>query len=296
MVSSGRVNSDLASIKSSLSNYDNLIGDMSNSWKGISYDNLVSKANAFSSEFSSSISSQMNSFATACDLYERYQDTKSSLSTARSNYNSAVQSNDKSAASSYSSRISSLESDLQSLKGQIENALAAVTGVKVEATPITTMQPQTVTSSNGVALDSNGNLANPYIVHSGNAHTEGLAPAMKARIDKLATLYYQKTGEKLKISSGSRTMEEQQRLYDKYGSSRAAKPSKNAPHIAGMAIDIDSSQADWLDKNGLLKECGLYRPLLNWGSSGGTNEPWHIELTEWRPNGRNTDYVMTLTA
>ena len=41
MVSSGRVNSDLASIKSSLSNYDNLIGDMSNSWKGISYDNLV---------------------------------------------------------------------------------------------------------------------------------------------------------------------------------------------------------------------------------------------------------------
>lgn len=296
MVSSGRVNSDLASIKSSLSNYDNLIGDMSNSWKGISYDNLVSKANAFSSEFSSSISSQMNSFATACDLYERYQDTKSSLSTARSNYNSAVQSNDKSTASSYSSKISSLESDLQSLKGQIENALAAVTGVKVEATPITTMQPQTVTSSNGVALDSKGNLANPYIIHSGNAHTEGLAPAMKVRIDKLATLYYQKTGEKLKISSGSRTMEEQQRLYDKYGSSRAAKPSKNAPHIAGMAIDIDSSQADWLDKNGLLKECGLYRPLLNWGSSGGTNEPWHIELTEWRPNGRNTDYVMTLTA
>ena len=40
-------------------------------------------------------------------------------------------------------------------------------------------------------------------------------------------------------------MEEQQRLYDKYGSSRAAKPSKNAPHIAGMAVDIDSSQADW---------------------------------------------------
>jgi multidrug resistance efflux pump len=138
MVSSGRVNSDLASIKSSLSNYDNLIGEMSGSWKGMSYDNLVSKANVFFNEFSSSISSQMNSFANACDLYERYQETKSSLSTARSNYNSAVQSNDKSAASSYSSKISSLESDLQSLKGQIENALAAVTGVKVEATPTTT--------------------------------------------------------------------------------------------------------------------------------------------------------------
>lgn len=298
MVSSGRVNSDLSSIKSNLSNYDNFIAEMSGSWKGMSYDNLSSKASAFSQEFSSSITSQMDSFATACDLYERYIETKSSLASARSSYNAAVQSNDNSSASSYSSRISSLESDLRNLKGQIENALAAVTGVKVEAaTPVTTTTATpTASGANGVALDAKGNLANPYIEHGSNAHTEGLAPAMKVRIDKLATRYYQMTGKKLRINSGSRTMAEQQRMYDKYGSGRAAKPTKNAPHIAGMAVDIDSSQADWLDKNGVLKECGLYRPLLNWGSSGGTDEPWHIELTEWRPNGRNTDYVMTLTA
>lgn len=49
-------------------------------------------------------------------------------------------------------------------------------------------------------------------------------------------------------------------------------------------------------ENGLLEECGLYRPLLNWGASGGTNEPWHIEITEWRTNGRDTELVMGLTS
>ena len=297
MVSSGQVNSDLGSIKTCLSNYDNLIGEMASSWKGMSYDNLSSKANQFSSEFSSSITSQMNSFATACDLYVKFVETKAALATARSNYNSAVAAKDNSSASSYSSQISSLQNELQSLKSQIENALAAVTGVKVEAAPITTT-PVTAAPSTGtgaVALDANGNLANPYIVHNGNSHTEGLCTAMQVRLDKLATRYYEETGNKLIINSGSRTMEEQQRLYNQYGSSRAAKPSPNAPHIAGMAVDIDSGQANWMAEHGLLEECGLYRPLLNWGSSGGTNEPWHIEIKEWRTNGRDTEYARTLT-
>ena len=166
-----------------------------------------------------------------------------------------------------------------------------------EAAPITTT-PVTATPSTGtgaVALDENGNLANPYIVHNGNSHTEGLCTAMQVRLDKLATRYYEETGNKLIINSGSRTMAEQQRLYDQYGSSRAAKPSQNAPHIAGMAVDIDSSQANWMAEHGLLEECGLYRPLLNWGSSGGTNEPWHIEIKEWRTNGRDTEYARSLT-
>lgn len=298
MVSSGQVNSDLGSIKTYLSNYDNLIGEMASSWKGMSYDNLNSKASQFSSEFSSSITSQMNSFASACDLYVKYQETKSALATARSNYNNAVAAKDNSSASSYSSQISQLQNELQSLKSQIENALAAVTGVKVEASAASVTTPVTTSSaaSGAVALDANGNLANPYIVHNGSSHTEGLCTAMQVRLDKLATRYYQETGNKLVINSGSRTMEEQQRLYNQYGSSRAAKPSPNAPHIAGMAVDIDSSQANWMAEHGLLDECGLYRPLLNWGSSGGTNEPWHLEIKEWRTNGRDTEYAKSLTS
>lgn len=298
MVSSGQVSSDLSTIKTVLSNYDSLVGELASSWMGMSYDNLNSKASQFSQEFSSSITSQMDSFASACDLYERYVETKAALATARSNYNSAVQANDNASASSYSSQVSSLQNDLQNLKGQIENTLASVTGVRVEASPVVTT-PVTSTSGTGssnVALDEQGNLANPYIVHSSGTHTEGLAPAMKARIDKLATRYYELTGEKLVITSGSRTMAEQQALYDKYGATRAAKPSSKSPHIAGMAVDINSAQANWLADNGILEECGLYRPLLNWGSSGGTDEPWHLEIKEWRENDRNTEYVMSLTS
>ena len=297
MVSSGRVNSDLSSIKLNLSNYDNFIGEMADYWKGMSYENLVSKANAFSSEISSSLSSQMNSFASACDLYERYIETKASLATARSNYNAAVQAKDNSAASTYSSQINQLQAELQNLKEQIVSTLATVTGIRVEASDTTTTAPITASGSgiNGVALDENGNLANPYIVHAAGTHTEGLSPAMKVRIDKLATRYYELTGNQLKITSGSRTMAEQQALYEKYGAGRAASPNPNAPHIAGMAIDIDPGQANWLAQNGILEECGLTRPLLNWGSSGGTDEPWHLEIAEWRQNNRDTEYVMTLT-
>lgn len=297
MVSSGRVNSDLSSIKLNLSNYDNFIGEMADSWKGMSYENLVSKANSFSSEFSSSISSQMNSFAYACDLYERYIETKASLVTARSNYNAAVQAKDNSAASTYSSQIAQLQTELKNLKEQIVSTLATVTGIRVEASDTATTPPVTSSGAglNGVALDENGNLANPYIVHAAGTHTEGLAPAMKVRIDKLATRYYELTGNQLKITSGSRTMAEQQALYEKYGAGQAASPNPNAPHIAGMAIDIDPGQANWLAQNGILEECGLTRPLLNWGSSGGTDEPWHIEIAEWRENNRDTEYVMTLT-
>ena len=43
MVSSGQVNSDLSSVKLNLTNYDNLIGEMASSWKGMSYDNLNNK-------------------------------------------------------------------------------------------------------------------------------------------------------------------------------------------------------------------------------------------------------------
>ena len=298
MVSSGQVNSDLGSIKTCLSNYDNLIGEMASSWKGMSYDNLNSKASQFSSEFSSSITSQMNSFASACDLYVKYQETKFALATARSNYNNAVAAKDNSSASSYSSQISQLQNELQSLKSQIENTLASVTGIKVEASAASVTTPVTTSSaaSGTVALDANGNLANPYIVHNGNSHTEGLCTAMQVRLDKLATRYYEETGNKLVINSGSRTMEEQQRLYNQYGSSRAAKPSPNSPHIAGMAVDIDAGQANWMAEHGLLEECGLYRPLLNWGSSGGTNEPWHLEIKEWRTNGRDTEYARSLTS
>lgn len=134
MVSSGQVNSDSSSLKSVLGQYDGHIGELASSWKGDSYDNFVAKANEFSSEFLSSITSQMTSFASACDLYEKYKTAKSNLQAAQSNYNSAQSSNNSSQASSYASQISQYESEMKNLKAQIESALSSAAGVKLEAT------------------------------------------------------------------------------------------------------------------------------------------------------------------
>ncbi len=132
MVSSGQVSSDASSLKSLFTQYDGFIGTLGSSWKGISYDNLVAKANEFSTAYSSSLQSQMSSFASACDLYESYKTTKQSIATAEANYNNAVYNKDNSAASRYSSEISELKTRLSNLKTQIESTLQTVKGIKLE--------------------------------------------------------------------------------------------------------------------------------------------------------------------
>ena len=132
MVSSGLVNSDSSSLKSLFTNYDSFITELSSSWKGASYDNLVSKANEFSTSFLSSVQSQMSSFASACDLYETYKSTKQMLAAAESNYNAAVNSKDSSAASKYSAEIAELKAKLNDLKNQIESTLQTVKGIVLE--------------------------------------------------------------------------------------------------------------------------------------------------------------------
>ena len=132
MVSSGVVNSDSSSLKSLFTNYDSFITELSSSWKGVSYDNLVSKATEFSTSYLSSVQSQMSSFASACNLYETYKSTKQMLAAAESNYNTAVNNKDSSAASKYSAEISELRAKLNDLKTQIESTLQTVKSVVLE--------------------------------------------------------------------------------------------------------------------------------------------------------------------
>lgn len=172
MVSSGQVNSDSSSLKSVLSQYDSLVGKLASSWKGDSHDNFVSKANEFSSDFSSSIVSQMTSFASACDLYEKNKTAKQNMQTAHSNYNSAVSSENSSQVSSYANQVNQYKQEMDSLKGQIESALSSAAGVKLEATAAnatitsagsTSVQMRTTSgSSTGVksAIDWAVNVAN----------------------------------------------------------------------------------------------------------------------------------------
>lgn len=121
MVSSGTVQSDLSSLTSATKDVSSTISGLSGAWQGASFSSISANIDSVLSECLSVITSQMNSFATACGLVPEYEETKKALATARSNYNSA----DKDHKSQYSSQISTLQAKLDELKAQIEAALAA---------------------------------------------------------------------------------------------------------------------------------------------------------------------------
>ena len=138
MVSGGTVLGDLSSLKTCFQGYTSEIGNLSSSWKGLSFDNLNSKANEFCSEYSSAISNQMDAFASACDLYVEYQTCKTNLSIAQNNYNQAVANKDSSAITNYGNQITSYSTNLSTLKSQIESLLASASSVQFQATSTTT--------------------------------------------------------------------------------------------------------------------------------------------------------------
>ena len=104
-----------------------------------------------------------------------------------------------------------------------------------------------------------------------------LHPALQQRMGALGKAYEAQFGQKIIVTSGKRSMEDQARLYKKYGPGRAAKPNPYSPHISGVALDADSSQMNKAESAGLLEQFGLYRPLKN-GLGRTKKEPWHVEL------------------
>ncbi len=111
-------------------------------------------------------------------------------------------------------------------------------------------------------------------------HIEGLNPEFASRFAAMAKEYMDTTGKKLTITDAFRSREEQARLY-------ALKPNLAAPpgrsrHEKGIAIDMDSMQANELYKSGLMEKYGFYRPMFPpWGGGPGKKtEPWHIELAK----------------
>lgn len=84
------------------------------------------------------------------------------------------------------------------------------------------------------------------------------------------------SGRDIKVNSAFRTIEKQQYLYDKavkkYGAKKAGKyvaPPGKSMHNYGYAIDINSSDGNFLESSGLLEKFGFTRPM--------SHEPWHIE-------------------
>jgi hypothetical protein len=89
-----------------------------------------------------------------------------------------------------------------------------------------------------------------------NPNFEGLQPDMKLNFLNMAKEYFNKTGNNIQVNSGKRS-----------GGGRSV-------HDYGWAIDINSNNANELEKMGLMGKYGFHRPLLHWNKK---KEPWHIE-------------------
>lgn len=100
---------------------------------------------------------------------------------------------------------------------------------------------------------------------------DGLDDAVKKRLGAVAYEYFNATGQKIQINSAFRDPKEQEELFKKYGSPRAAKPGKSK-HEVGLAFDMNSGDANKSIAMGLFDKYGFHRPIKA--------ETWHIEPTE----------------
>ena len=133
-------------------------------------------------------------------------------------------------------------------------------------------------------------------------NTNDLSPVLKERVAKMAADFNEKTGKKLLITSGYRSNEQQQELWEKelarQGGNVAearkmvAPPppiGKGSKHASGVAIDINSKgdaglnalAGDRTKPTGWLEGFGLTRPV--------NNENWHVQLVGDAPVADNPD-------
>ena len=94
-----------------------------------------------------------------------------------------------------------------------------------------------------------------------------LDPNVRELFTGMAKEYNSLTGKTINVNEAFRSYEDQAALYRAYPG-KAAKPG-GSTHEAGLAVDINSADANELEKLGLLRKYGFTRPI------GG--EKWHLE-------------------
>jgi hypothetical protein len=99
---------------------------------------------------------------------------------------------------------------------------------------------------------------------------DGLAPEVRERFFSMLQEYRAMGGKRvIQVNSAKRTREQQAALYAK-DPKNAAPPGKS-DHEIGRAIDIQTSDANELDRMGLLSKYGFSRPV--------PRERWHLAQT-----------------
>jgi len=119
--------------KKKFQSYNDLVSDLSNSWKGLSHNSFISQANDFSSKYLNSISNQIDYYSKACKFYDDYKEIDRKLKILKSSFDNATSDSKK---SEISSDISNCEKELKSLSKKISDNLNSVIKNKLEATPL----------------------------------------------------------------------------------------------------------------------------------------------------------------
>lgn len=186
---------------------------------------------------------------------------------------------------------------------------AAVTGSAPAGGSSKGVATPAATATKAITATPTGGLATllakctPELVNLGKSHYS-LNTGGKSKVtiegmnEQFMQLFYAMIGEakqkglgKILITEGVRTLAEQQRLYNLYKSGHgalAAYPGKSL-HGFGHAMDINTPNADALDKSGLLAKYGFSRPLMK-TVKGKRTEQWHIENKFVPRNGATPSY------
>ena len=101
-----------------------------------------------------------------------------------------------------------------------------------------------------------------------NVYIDNFHPDFAPKVFEMGKIYKELTGKKLQVNEGYRTYEEQVRLYKSKPKGMAAYPGTSL-HGYGLAIDINSKDADKLESAGAFRKLGLVRPIKK--------EKWHVE-------------------
>ena len=106
-----------------------------------------------------------------------------------------------------------------------------------------------------------------FIVLGKGVNLQGLQASVHNNLLSMAAEYGKLTGKKIQVNDAKRSTEEQARLY-RTMPGKAARPGSSM-HEHGLAFDINSENANELEKLGLMRKYGFTRPV------GG--ELWHVE-------------------
>ena len=119
------------------------------------------------------------------------------------------------------------------------------------------------------------------------AGMEGVNADLATAVQKATAEYQAVTGKSATITSGVRDYQKQKDLYDAWiaGGKKGnpVAPPGTSKHETGMAVDINSEAANYMDQAGILKKYGLVRPVAG--------DAPHVELA-----GARSGYNQTVTA